>query len=104
MLDATFFSTALRERVRAECERQPDQVPVVLLHLADGTAVDVCHILHLADGWLAVAYFRDSTACDEMDTAYIRYDLVTRVTLSLHQRKSRRLGFDVAKSQEAYHV
>ncbi len=102
--DAVFFRTSFPELVQAECQRRPEQVPVVLLHLADGTALDVCHILSLADQWLALAYFSDSATCEEMEIAFVRYDQVTRVTLALHHPAGRHLGFDVAKSREASHV
>jgi hypothetical protein len=32
-----------------------------------------------------------------MDTAFIRYETVMRINLSMHDPKSRRIGFDVTK-------
>ena len=93
MFDADFFRAFLPGRVQAECRARPELVPVVRISLADGTALDVCHISHLADTWMAVAYFRDVETCQEMDLAFFGYAIVTRVTLSLHHRTARKLGF-----------
>jgi hypothetical protein len=100
MFDADFFRTFLPGRVQAECRARPDLVPVVRVSLADGTALDVCHISHLADTWMAVAYFRDVETCQEMDLAFFGYAIVTRVTLSLHHRAARKLGFKAGAQGE----
>ena len=100
MFDADFFRAFLPDRVQAECRAHPELVPVVRVSLADGTALDVCHISHLADTWMAVAYFRDVETCQEMDLAFFGYAIVTRVTLSLHHRAARKLGFKVGAESE----
>lgn len=51
-----------------------------------------------------LAYFRDASTCEDMDIAFIRYDQITRLTVSLHHPKSGRLGFDLAKSRDASNV
>lgn len=83
MFDANFFRTALPERVRAACEADTSFMPIVHLHLMDGAVLDVCNIAYLAEKWFAVAYFRDASADERLDVAFLRYDLVSRVTLSL---------------------
>ncbi len=93
MFDAAFYSTVLPERVMAECRARPDDVPVVVLHLANGKTLDLCHIVHLGERWLAVQHFRDSEACTDMDVAFLPYELVAMVTVSLHHPSSRRAGF-----------
>ncbi|MDO8533080.1 MAG: hypothetical protein Q7T26_13110 [Dehalococcoidia bacterium] len=93
MFDVSFYQTVLPERVTSECRIRPEDVPVVLLHLANGMTMDLCHIVHLADTWLAVRYFRDTKTCEEMDVAYVPYELVTLVTLSLHRPEDRPVGF-----------
>ena len=59
--------------------------------------LDLCHISHLAERWFAVRYFREAETCDDMDVAFLPYELVVLVTLSLHQPNSRRIGFSVAE-------
>ena len=93
-----FYKAVLPDRVERECKREPGRVPVVQFLLADGTTLDVCHIAHLADTWLGVAAYRDAAACEDMDFAFLPYEAVTRVTLSLHDSSARRIGFDTAKS------
>ena len=99
MFGPEFYRTVLPDRIRQECAARPGQVPVVQLKLGDGAALDVCHIIHLADRWLAVAYFRDTERCEEMDIAFLAYEFVTRVTFSLHDPRARRLGFRIAEPE-----
>jgi hypothetical protein len=93
MFDAAFFQTVFPERLQVQCQAQPERVPVVELHLADGTKLDVCHFAFLAESWLAVAYYRDGRSDPELDTAFLPYGLIARVTVSLHPIESRKLGF-----------
>ena len=97
VFDAAFYTTVFLDLVRKECRRQADKVPVVEFRLGDGGGLDVCHILQLSDRWLAVAFFRDPEACDDMDVAFLPYELVVRITVSLHNPQSRRLGFTVTE-------
>lgn len=97
MFDAGFYHSVLPERVTQECKGHPELVPVVTLHLAAGRILDLCHILHLADTWLAVQYFRDAQTCQDMDVAFLPYDLVGLVTVSMQHPTSRRTGFDLGR-------
>lgn len=99
MFDAAFFQTVFLERLRLECQAQPDRVPVVELHLADGTKLDICHIALLAESWLAVAHFRDAKNDPELDTAFLPYGLIARVSVSLRPLASRKLGFQAQGSK-----
>jgi hypothetical protein len=95
MLDAAFFTEAFPSLVQEECKGRPDHVPVVHLHLSDGSLLDVCHILHLAPAWISVAFYRDAGSCEDMDFAFLPYGLISRVELSFHDPQSRRLGFRI---------
>ena len=97
MFEPAFYQNVLPDRVRQVCSERPSHVPVVEFRLADGTTLDVCHIVHLADKWLAVAYFRDSSAYQDMDIAFLGYEMVLRVMLSLHDPRARRLGFTLGQ-------
>ena len=101
MFDASFFTTVLPDRVRTECEARPEMVPVVRFRLGDGVTLDVCHVIHLAERWMAVAYFSDAEKCEDMDVAFVPYDTVTRVHLSLHHPQSRNLGFQLERTEKA---
>ena len=90
-----FFQTIFAERVRAVCEGHLEDVPVVLLQLADDREFDLCHIELLAPLWMAAAVFRNGTSCENMDTVFIPYDTITRVTLSRRDADERHAGFQV---------
>lgn len=95
--DAAFFGDVLPERVKQQCQGQPENVPVVWLQLADGRVFDVCHIAQFAPAWMALFYYRDTTTCEEMDLVFLPYGLVTTVTVSLHHKAKRPAGFDVSR-------
>lgn len=98
MFDASFYAETLPDLVQAECRRQPEKTPVVEMRLGDGGALDVCHVAQLAERWLAVTFFRDVEACEDMDVCFLPYELVARVTVSLHPRQTRKLGFSIEKT------
>ena len=95
MLGPSFYASVLAERVISECHGDPRNVPVVNLHLANGRTLDVCHIMHLAERWFGVQYFRETETCADMDVAFLPYDLVVLVTVSVHRSEERRIGFNV---------
>lgn len=64
-------------------------MPVVELHLADGTTLDLCHIPTLTAPRLAVQVYRDRETCEDMDLTFIPYGLIMRVTVSMWHRSSR---------------
>ena len=97
MFDANFYRSVLPWWIRTQCEGKPEGIPVVELRLADGAVLDLCHIVNLAEEWMAVSHFRDLGKCDDMDLAFVRYESVMRIDLSIHDPRSRRIGFDVTK-------
>jgi hypothetical protein len=88
-----FFQTIFPERLQAICQGHSEEVPVVLLQLADDRELDLCHIELLAPQWMAAAVFRNSVTCEDMDTVFVPYEMITRVTLSHRNAKERHLGF-----------
>jgi len=94
--DAVFFSGFLGERARALCAQQPDRTAVVLLHLADGAILDLCHIEQLFPDWMAGRVYWDPKTCDRMDLVFVPYALITRVTVSLPSIHERRIGFQTS--------
>lgn len=96
-----FFSTAFRERVGKLCKERPEEATVVLVQLADGRVLDLCHIELLTPRWMMAAVFREGSDCREMDTALVPYEMITRITLSRRKASERRLGFQVEKSAAA---
>lgn len=94
-----FFASVLAERVRAVCEGEPELVPVVELHLADGFTPDVCHIPVLTPSWMMALAYRDKETCEVMDTLFIPYAMVMRVTVSTWHRSQRPAGFLLPAAQ-----
>ena len=100
MFDTQFFATVLGERVRETCPADTEHVPVVLLHLKDGTVLDLCHIILVTPAWVAVMHFRDTATCDDTDCSFILYEMIARITVSRRPRTEREVGF-MAEGAEA---
>jgi len=96
MFDSDFFTTV--DLVKADCAVQPEGVSVVELRLADGTILDVCHVLFLGPGWLAAACYPFHGPHSRLMTEFVCYEFVTRISVSVQQVQTRRLGFDLQKS------
>lgn len=99
-----FFCTVLRSRLHQHCPGVTPDVPQVLLHLAGGVVLDLCHIVELSPRWIAAAVFRDARSCEEMDLEFVPYELIVRVTLSRRPADERRIGFDAERSTAAIAV
>lgn len=96
-----FFCSVLRGRLERHCAGAGPEVPQVLLHLAGGSVLDLCHIVELAPRWIAAATFRDARSCEQMDLEFVPYELIVRVTLSSRPAEEHRLGFDAERSAAA---
>ncbi|RJQ12384.1 MAG: hypothetical protein C4558_01905 [Dehalococcoidia bacterium] len=96
-----FFMSVLKDRVRQQCDQQPEAVPVVELHLGDGTTLDLCHVPGLGPQWIAAEFYRDRETCNDMDLSFIPFALITRVTVSMWHRSQRSVGFDITRPTDA---
>jgi hypothetical protein len=99
MFDPQFYSEALPELVLSTCATRLDCSPVVILHLADGSAFELCDVTQISGGWLGVAYHKDGT-CSGGDFAFIPHAVVARVTVSLRRSEARTLGFRHATTEQ----
>lgn len=96
MFDRQFFGAILPEHVRAEVAADPDKVPIIELYLASGAVLDLCHVVRLADNWVAVAHFCREDQFDDTDIAFLPYATITRVSLTMRDAKEREIGFSMA--------
>ena len=92
--NAEFFSAVFAERVGQACAAYPNSTPVVTLRLADGSEYDLCQIAVLTPHWMAAVVYRDP-AVEEMDTIFLPYGTISRVTVAAEPRSQRALGFRV---------
>lgn len=92
--DARFFETVFADRVRSVCAARSG-TPVVFLKLADDTTLDVCHIELLTPRWMLAAVFLDDLTCENMDSVFVPYETILRVTVSTRNVSDRRMGFQL---------
>ncbi|MEX1157478.1 MAG: hypothetical protein WEC79_00945 [Thermomicrobiales bacterium] len=95
MFDRVFFGTILSEHVRSESAANPGKVPIIELYLVGGAVLDLCHVVRLADTWVAVAHFCREDVFDDTDIAFLPYGTIARVSLSMREAKEREIGFSV---------
>ena len=93
MFDRLFFGTILPEHVRSEAAASPDKVPIIQLYLTSGAVLDLCHVVRLADAWLAVAHFCRDDDFDDTDLAFLPYGTILRVSLTMRDKNEREIGF-----------
>lgn len=98
MFDRQFFGTILPEHVRAEIAASPGKVPIIELHLVSGAVLDLCHVVRLADAWVAVAHFCREDHYDDTDIAFLPYGTIARVSLTLRDESERKIGFSTART------
>lgn len=101
MFDKTFFEEFLGQRVAKACPMQADEIPVVLVHLADGAVLDVCHVEESTEAWIALLHFTQVPECERMDLSFVRYETIVRITVSPRSRTERKVGFSVGPAAPA---
>ncbi len=93
---AAFFLTRLRAFVRERCPDPAEGLPVVELHLADGEVLDLCHVIGVAQGWVALAVneIERPAAAPRMRTEIVPYECIVRVTVRSARVEAAHVGFD----------
>jgi hypothetical protein len=98
----SFFETVLPAMVQS-CECADDHEPQVLVHLGDGTQIDVHRVIGLGDRFAVLSVFQEGPGedgiertSDDLAVEAIPFDLVLRATVRrIRRKKTRRFGFSV---------
>lgn len=95
-----FFLSQLRGFIRDRCPDPQNALPELELHLADGQALDVCHVVAISPWWIALAVYEPSPSrgTRQMRTEFVPYGMIARVTLALTGGAAGQLGFDVNRA------
>lgn len=93
-----FFLTQLRAFVRDRCPAPEDRLPVVEVRLVDGAVLDLCHVIGVAPGWVALAVNDEEAQGIErpMRTEFVPYGTILRVTIRPSRVASPGIGFSLA--------
>jgi hypothetical protein len=89
-----FFLTHLKAFIRDRCPEPAEGRPVVRLHLIGGEVLDVCHVIGLAPGFVALAVYEGGG--HRMRTEIVPYLAIVRVTIAEDRRESE-IGFGQAE-------
>ena len=92
-----FFLEQLGAFARERCPSHLEPLPSVLIHLATGDELRLCHVMGLAPSFVALA-IHDETRCagasTAMRTELVPYSLITRVTIRRRGEGDAHVGFD----------
>lgn len=90
-----FFASQLRVFVRDCCGGSDDYHPNVQVLLADGAVFDLCHVIGVASGWVALAVRDEDHPKDESRrrTELVPYRAIERVTIRPSRDESGGIGF-----------
>jgi len=94
-----FFMTQLRGFAGEKCPDPAVARPAVEIHLGDGEVLDLCHIIGVTPGWVALAV-RDGDEDEtpaRMRTEFVPYETIGRVTLRSSRPESPHLGFEASR-------
>ena len=90
-----FFLHHLAGYVRDQCPDPREALPEVQLHLVDGAVLDVCHVIGLGAGWVALAVLeRTGRTRRPMRTELVPYGAISRVTIAALDHADGRVGFE----------
>ncbi|MCC7537162.1 MAG: hypothetical protein IT379_13150 [Deltaproteobacteria bacterium] len=89
-----FFLTQLAAFVRDRCPTADEAIPLVEIHLAGGESLNICHVIGLAPGWVALAVFEEhrSDGAHRMRTELVPYATIVRVTIRASATVEKRIG------------
>lgn len=95
-----FFLGQLRAFARNSCPEPAEALPSVVVHLATGEALELCHVIGLAPSFAALAVREERRgsgggAAPPMRTELVPYALITRITIRPGAAgRASHLGFD----------
>lgn len=86
----TFFNAVLGDLLDRAGKDRPQRLS---LFLSDGTILDVCRIQELADDYVVLQTFRDSTDTCSLGLEVVPYGLIYRLQLLPKESSGDRVGF-----------
>lgn len=91
----SFFLGHLGRFVRDHCPDQKENLPVVQIRLADGEALDLCHIIGVSPRWVMLAVRDAESHKDGMAIELLPFALVRSVSIRIRKASttSTSLGF-----------
>jgi hypothetical protein len=96
-----FFLGQLRAFARDCCPSPSETLPSVVIHLATGEMLELCHIMGLAPAFAALAIHDEKKSGggtgDAMRTELVPYALITRITIRPRRNSGTHVGFDAGR-------
>ena len=91
-----FFAGQLGGLIRDRCPDPEEVRPVVEVHLFGGEVLDVCHVIGLAPGYVALAVYAAPARSTPraMRTELVPYAGIARVSIAAADAEAHHVGFD----------
>jgi len=89
----SFFLGHLGRFVRDRCPDAKENLPMVQVHLVDGEALDVCHIIGVSPRWVMLAVRDAANHRDGMAVELVPFDIIRRVGITTRRAEGASIGF-----------
>lgn len=89
----SFFLHHLGRFVRDHCPDPSEHLPVVEVRLADGIALNVCHIVGVSPRWVLLAVRDAASPHEHMTIEFVPYELIRRIEIGTSRSESPTIGF-----------
>lgn len=94
-----FFLSYLARFVRDRCPDSTEHLPTVQILLADGEALDLCHIIGVSEHWVLLAV-RDGGSHASMAVDIVPFPLIRRVCIRTRRVEAGAVGFTHSHAPE----
>lgn len=89
-----FFLEHLRAFARDHCPDPAEGLPRVLVHLVSGEQLELCHVIGLAPGFVALAVRESAADSHVMRTELVPYACLARLTIRPSADETKQVGFN----------
>jgi len=96
----SFFLGHLGGFVRDRCPDPKENLPTVVVRLADGEALDVCHIIAVSPRWVMLAVRDAANHRDGMAVELVPYEMIRHVRIVTRHAEGPSIGFSQTRPPE----
>ncbi len=96
----SFFLGHLGRFVQDHCPDPKELLPAVQIRLADGTTLDLCHIIGVSPQWVMFAVRDTESHHEEMAIELVPFELIRGVSIRTRRAEGKMLGFKQAHTPE----
>lgn len=96
----SFFLSYLARFVRDRCPDSAEHLPTVQILLADGEALDLCHVVGVSEHWVLLAVRDGGSHATAMAIDIVPFQLIRRVCIRTRRAETGAVGFALSQTPE----